>query len=350
MTLARLELADFRNIPAAELVPGPEVNWLRGENGAGKTSVLEAIHLLARGRSFRSPTLLPLIREDCPAMRVVAETAAGDRLGVERGRGQWRGRINGADCTRVSEFAVRLPLVLVEPGSHQLVEGPPARRRAYLDWALFHVEPDYLAVWRRYARLLRQRNAALKAGAAPAVLDSLETPMSRAAEAIDRLRRQQVAQLVARIPGLAESLGLRFAPPEPGYREGHDPDRDLAETLASARERDREAGHTRHGPHRAELRLLQDGKAIAPRLSRGQQKLCSLVLLLALLDQYRDAGLPALLLLDDPVSELDREHLSRLVAWLGRSPVQSWVTAVAPPPEAAGTMFHVEQGQITAMV
>ncbi|WP_376693952.1 DNA replication/repair protein RecF [Wenzhouxiangella sp. EGI_FJ10409] len=347
MSLERLSIRGVRNLEPLELTPAPGMNWFFGPNGAGKTSILEAIYLLARGRSFRSARISRVIQKEADALSVVARRAdGGNRLGVERDTEGWRGRIDGRDCGRISEFAALLPLTLIEPGSHALIDGGPERRRQFLDWQLFHVEQSYLPDWQRFARLLRQRNAALKSQAPDSVLNALEPDFLRGAERIGAARRSLVERLSAFVAAVQSELGFHL----PGalrmdYREGHPREAELGRLLSEQRDRDRERGFTRHGPHRAELVLSCDGRAAA-EMSRGQQKLVAVVLLLA---QYRllsqGQALRPLLLVDDPVSELDAPHLDALLRWLEREAVQSWITATTDSPVSA-RMFHVEQGRV----
>lgn len=352
MTLERLTIRGVRNLESASIEPSPGVNWFRGVNGAGKTSILEAIHVLARGRSFRSASLSGVIAHDVASLAVHARRAdSGDALGVERRRDGWRGRLNGSDCQRISEFAARLPLVLIEPDSHRLIDGGPDRRRQFLDWLLFHVEHGYLPTWQRFARILRQRNAALKHQAGDEVLDALEQQFVLAAEAINTLRAAQVAALGEQIEALGAELGFRL----PGeitlaYRPGHPAGKALPEALAEARPRDRERGFSRHGPHRADLVLACAGHPAAVELSRGQQKLLAVLLQIAHLRQIaHHQTLRPLLLLDDPVSELDRAHLDVLLDWLEGAEIQSWVTATDTG-RASMRVFHVEQGAVQPVV
>ncbi|MCC5865058.1 MAG: DNA replication/repair protein RecF [Wenzhouxiangella sp.] len=345
MIIERLSIKDFRNLGAVDLSPSPGFNCLYGDNGAGKTSVLEAIHVLARGRSFRAGQIAPLVRHGSEALRVVVRGDDGNTLGVERSRDHWRGRVNGQVCQRLSEFASRLPLVLIEPDSHRLVDGGPERRRQYLDWLLFHVEQTYLSDWQRYARLLRQRNAALKSGAADAVLSALEKPMAEAALRIDSLRRQQVTRVAEAMAGLVTELSLRLSGDvRLDYRPGSPQELSLLQAWAQQRASDRERGFTQRGPHRADLRLNAGAHPAAQALSRGQQKLLAIVLLLAQLRILASSEC-AVLLLDDPVSELDRGHLASLLAWLPAQGFQSWVTATESLP-GASAMFHVERGEV----
>ena len=351
MSIEWLCIRGLRNLEPLELRPESGINWLYGANGAGKTSVLEGIYLLARGRSFRSATLSPVIQHGVEAVEVVVRRNDGHVLGVERQAKSWRGRIDGRDSNRVSEFAAGLPLVLIEPDSHRLVDGGPDQRRQYIDWQLFHVEQSYLHLWQRFARALRQRNAALKTGADDRMLDALEPEFVSTADAINRLRARQAAAVATVADQLVAELGFRL----PGklafrYRPGHPADVGLEDAVAGNRRRDRERGFSRHGPHRADLVLTCDDHAAASEMSRGQQKLLAIVMQLAGLNQLAScAACPPLLLLDDPVSELDARHLSLLLDWLDSREIQCWVTATAPG-RASATMFHVEQGRVRPMV
>ncbi|MDX1625417.1 MAG: DNA replication/repair protein RecF [Wenzhouxiangellaceae bacterium] len=352
MPLKRLALQDFRNIESASLDLDAGLNWFFGVNGAGKTSVLEGVHVLARGRSFRSAAISPLIRQGAEALRVFVERTDPDhRLGVERESRSWRGRLDGRDVQRVSAFARILPLTVFEPATHMLVEGGPDLRRSFADWALFHVEHDYLDRWSRYARLLRQRNAGLKTGTDAATLEAIESSMASAAADLDQARGRWVETLSERVPSMQDELGVRLGRLRIAYRASGGPSAEAhAAEWRAARVRDREAGFTRSGPHRAEITIEIEGRRAAPRLSRGQQKLTALLLKLAQMESMAKGGVPPILLLDDPVSELDAAHLEGLLRWLVASDVQTLLTAVEAPKEVAAAMFHVEQGQVLPMV
>ncbi|MGB0513228.1 MAG: DNA replication/repair protein RecF, partial [Wenzhouxiangellaceae bacterium] len=309
------------------------------------------IHVLARGRSFRAGTLGPVIQDGSRSFTVFARTAEPEhRLGIERLSGRWSGRLDGAACSRVSDFARRLPLVLIDPENHQLLEGGPPLRRNFIDWGVFHVEHSYLEIWRRYARLLRQRNAALRDAASPAVLESLERPMADAAETLEQTRKRWVRSLAESLEVLEPALSFRLDSLRLEYRSSCASATEYRETWAANRERDLEQGYTREGPHRAEMVVRSGERPAATRLSRGQMKLAALLLKLAQMKQADSAGQVPMLLLDDPVSELDGDHLNRLLGWLERQPGQVWITAVLPPAGVNGRLFHVEQGKITSMV
>lgn len=351
LQLTSLHIENFRNLRSVLLAPEPGLNWLYGENGAGKTSVLEAIYVLARGRSFRANSVSPLIHDGDKLLRVVAQTRNPEaRAGVERSASSWTGRIDRQACSRMSEFARMLPLVLVDPENHSLVEGAPAIRRSFLDWGLFHVEQSYLSDWKRYSRLLRQRNAALRAGAESAFLRALEQPMSEAAARIDGMRKRYVSALQVDLSGLESELEFHVNDIELGYRASAEIAEEYLSSWAENRDRDMERGFTRDGPHRGELTVRARGRLAAPRLSRGQMKLVALMLKLAQMRLARDGACRPVLLLDDPVSELDAYHLRQLLCWLRAQPNQVWITAVDRIDDARAGLFHVEQGQICKML
>jgi len=349
--LNSLHVENFRNLESATLKPQPGLNWLCGDNGAGKTSVLEAIYVLGRGRSFRANRIGPLIRDGSEALRIVAQTGDPEAgLGVERSSSTWTGRINRQSCARISDFARRLPLVLVDPENHALVEGAPALRRSFLDWGLFHVEQAYLAGWKRYNRLLRQRNTALRTNAGASMLEALEGPMAEAAAAIETLRDRYARALQEQVSALEAALLFHVEHIEVAYRPSVADVEGYRIKWRETRARDLEHGFTRDGPHRGELLIHAGGRPAAPRLSRGQMKLVALMLKLAQMGLAHSAECEPVLLLDDPVSELDGYHLDSLMRWLGRQPNQAWITAVEKPADSAAAVFHVEQGKIHAVL
>ncbi len=363
MHLTRLDLRNVRNLIDATLTPGPGITLLLGDNGAGKSSVLEGLHLLAYGRSFRGRVRDGLIRVGQPALEVYAEwrddVAQADhprRAGLRHSGQAWTGRLDGVDVPQLGDLCAALMVVTFEPGSHALISGSSDVRRRFLDWGLFHVEHDFLPQWRRYARALRQRNALLKAGAGGQQLDAWDHELSDAAAPLDTRRDAYLARLQAAVHDVAAEIAPSLGRPElvfqPGWRRG---DLSLADALLVARDRDRAAGHTSVGPHRADWRIRFDARPEQGLLSRGQAKQAALCCLLA---QARDCaerreGRWPVMALDDLASELDRHHQAQLLEYLHQAQAQVLVTGTeraahwpaAPLAEAA--MFHVEHGQLT---
>jgi DNA replication and repair protein RecF len=354
VSLLRLRVRNLRCLAEVELEPG-ECNLIVGQNASGKTSLLEAIFLLGRGRSFRISGRNGLIRDDCDEAVVSGQTQRGSRrvplgIALQRGGGS-RIRVDGRDETSAASLASWLPVQVIDPGVHRLVDESPGVRRRYLDWGVFHVKHEFLEAWRRYHRILRQRNAALKSsnGAALATWDQ---QLAESGEILSAYRRAYLDALAPDVEAVCrELLGV---PVRLSYRQGWPEGRDLGTALEEARNRDRRQGVTHPGPHRADIGITFDDQPARGRVSRGQQKLLAAGLVLGQLRHLRRAADGAsVLLLDDMAAELDETRLARFLAVVTGLGVQVFVTALTPDairlPETHRT-FHVEQGKLRSVV
>jgi len=363
MQISRLTLHQLRRFDAVELLPQPGLNLITGENGAGKTTVLEALHVMAYGRSFRGRVRDGLIRQGQDALEIFVEWDQARegrvdprrRAGLRHSGQEWSGRLDGEDVAQLGTLCAALAVVTFEPGSHALVSGGGEPRRRFLDWGLFHVEPDFLSLWRRYSRALKQRNALLKQGGAVRMLDTWDHELSEAGEPLTRRRQQYLERLQERAIALAAELapqldiqGLQLAP---GWRRQ---EMSLADALLLARERDRQAGYTSVGPHRADWSVAFGAIPGRDALSRGQAKLTALACLLAQAEDYADQRQQwPVIALDDLASELDRNHQARVLDRLLAGPAQIFITATETPAALADAgniaRFHVEHARITAV-
>jgi DNA replication and repair protein RecF len=355
MRIKNIKINNLRNIASADFNPHPTLNLFFGDNGAGKTSILEALVVLAKGRSFRPGPISALLGPVGECFRVTAtierEHSAPLALGLERSDTEWRARVGGQDARQLSDLAAHLPLVLLEPNSHLLISGPPEARRRYLDWGVFHVEQPFLEVWRRYSRALRQRNAALRAKDL-GVAQSLDPVLVEHGERIDCLRQAQVEQLRDALPVMLERLAPDLPPLEIRYQSGWS-SQSLAEALERSAQRDLERRDTGPGPQRSDLFFLCRGQPARENLSRGEQKVLAAALLLAQADSLDRAGKRPVLLLDDLASEFDEQHRVSVLNTGLASGAQTWVTGTDADPalSAAGegrAVFHVEHGRILA--
>jgi DNA replication and repair protein RecF len=353
MPLSWFRAEQFRCLATVELELDPVANVFVGPNASGKTSLLEAAFFLGRGRSFRSRRLDALIRRGHDAFVLAGRSAGGVApvmLGVRARRHGTEWEAGGAPASGVAELAELFPAQVIDPEIHKLLEEGPGRRRRFLDWGVFHVEPSFLATWRRYHQALRQRNAALKQDRGDRDLAAWEQELSVSGEELVRQR----ASYVARLAGPLQTIGMALLgdPITLTHSQGWDPDRPLIEALEVGRERDRRYGATQAGPHRGDVTVEVAGRAAKDHVSRGQQKLVAAALMLAQLRiQEQERPGRSALLLDDPAAELDRENLARLMAEVRSIPAQLWVTSLRAEipglPEQA-RMFHVERGAIRA--
>ena len=356
MRLTRLDITDLRRFGQVQLLPGPGLNLILGANGAGKTSVLEAAHLMAYGRSFRGRVGDGLVREGATALEVFVEWVEAHgrvrRAGLRHGGQAWEGRLDGVPVTQLGDLCAALAVVTFEPGSHALVNGGGEPRRRFLDWGLFHVEPGFLSIWRRYSRALKQRNALLKARVRDAQLEAWEHELGEAGEPLTRARQHYLEQLnpwlQAVAAALAPSLGTGRLDFLPGWRREEMP---LADALLLARERDLATGFTSVGPHRADWRIGFSAIPGRAALSRGQGKLTALSMLLAQAELHAAlCGEWPVIALDDLGSELDRDHQRLVLARLQASGAQVLITGNEAPAAtellADALTFHVEQGKV----
>jgi DNA replication and repair protein RecF len=338
MSLRRLQVTDFRCLQSAALDLDSRFTLISGANASGKTSVLEAIYILGRGRSFRTRRLEHLIRRGSDRFVVFGEVEGLGRqssLGVEGSAAGVRAKLGGAKAASLAELAPLLPVQIIDPEIHRLIEEGPSRRRRFLDWGVFHVEPRFVGDWQRFQQVLKQRNAALKSQQPRDVIAAWDGDLVRYGEAVSAARSGYVTKLAVHAVSVAKSLlGMELSL---SYRPGWLRDLSLSEALRQSWKQDQESGATQVGPHRAELGIRLDGSSVKDRISRGQQKLLAAALLLAQVRMFpADSPVRPSLLLDDPAAELDNERLAGLISEVGSQSVQLVVTALHPEFSALG--------------
>ncbi len=346
-------VSNFRCLEKVEIEFGPRFNLVHGDNASGKTSLLEALAYLGRGKSFRGATTSNLVRHGNAEFVLygeIGETGGGHRLGVRNSKDGLEVRVDGEAASGAAPLAQALPLQVIDPEVHNLIAGGPELRRRYLDWIAFHVEHDHLECWRRFRRALKQRNAALKAKASIATIQSWDTEFLQQAMLLTDSRKRALDVTQDSLREHGETLletELTF-----DYRQGWSTDRALKEALVDGLERDLQLGSSQHGPHRADIKISYDEKQARKLVSRGQQKLLASAMILAATEIALTAlEQPLLLLLDDPAAELDSSSIERLMLAVAQLGCQVVATSLESNellfPEAP-RMFHVEQGRIEA--
>ncbi len=356
MALSRLWIKDFRNLAQAELGLCPRLNLIHGANGAGKTSILEAVFFLGRTRSFVTRHSEALIRRDCESLQVRGQLSAADGrmvpVGVAKDSHGLQVRLDGAPLKSLGELVPWFPLQLINPASHELLEGGPQQRRRYMDWGVFHVEPGFYPLWQRYRRVLQQRNAALRSRAPDRQVQIWDQEFLETARQIDQYRREYLQRLESPLQAYETDL-LGKGKISLQYQPGWSAKQGLEDSLSQGLARDRERGFTRLGPHRADFVLCINGEGVREQVSRGQQKQLVLTLLLAQASLFSDmTRRPCLFLVDDLAAELDRDHRERVLSALRMLEAQVFVTAIEPQSLAGmdwgdHRVFHVEHGQVT---
>ena len=351
MYIEWLQVRNIRNLSDVRIEPGPKLNVISGPNGSGKTALLEAVHFLGRCRSFRTVGVNRVIRHQQERVRVSAGLRMPDKslvvTGVERSRGIISIRYNNRDVRRVSEQAARIPIITITPDSHRLVTGSPVYRRRWLDWAMFHVEPEYIEAWRNYHKALKHRNNLLKQNK-DEQLESWERVMTQAAEKINMQRQTFLDELSDELVWVGHQLDIPL--PSLEYDCGWQKGVALDQCLTGHRRKDLERGNTRYGVHRSDLLISGDGRQIGHFYSRGQIKLCITALSLAQSSVFkRRTGRIPILLMDDLPAELDEDSQSRVIQGLAGHGGQVFVTTTGETKaieHVQKKMFHVEQGRL----
>jgi len=350
MSLSQISIQHVRCLAEAQLDLPPRLALIFGPNGSGKTSILESIFMLGRGRSFRIRNNSRLISHDKDYLRVTGRieqlTGLVDAIGIEVGPEGTAARISGRDVSSLAELSRAFAVQVIEPGVHRLVEEAGHRRRRWLDWAVFHVEPRFIEIWLQYVRALKQRNAALKLPGSDVTV--WEPELARLGELITDSRRHLLERLG---PYWRETVGaLSGLEVELQYQRGWSQDQSLSQALAGSRPRDLARQLTHVGPHRADVAVRFHGRSARDVLSRGQQKLVAAAMTLSQLELLKEAtALTPTLLLDDPAAELDAVHLERFLTQVARLRCQLIVTSLHAESRLFGAperTFRVEEGRV----
>ncbi|MDX1512179.1 MAG: DNA replication/repair protein RecF [Gammaproteobacteria bacterium] len=356
MQLTYLEVQDLRIIESASLVPAPGINLLIGDNAAGKSSLLEAIHLIGIGRSFRGRAVGPLIRTGAVRLTVHARLRHGDGeevvVGVEKGPGKTRIRLAGSDVGSAASLARQVPVVLVPPDSQRLLTDGADLRRRLVDWGLFHVEPSYAGTHQAYRRALQQRNALLRE-ASSTTLAPWDRELAQAGEQLHGLRSLHLDRILPEISAFLSELMDQVVSIH--YHPGWENHEGLEHALGRNTGVDRARGHTTVGAHRADLHFEVAGTSAHQRLSRGEGKLFCLAVWLGQARHFqRHSGRRPLILIDDLAAELDPANRTRVMETLAGLGAQAFVTALSGrafgEPETVQKAFHVERGKVSEMV
>lgn len=361
MSLLSLEVRTFRNLSTVNIRLSQSLTLVYGGNGSGKTSLLEAVHLLAQARSFRSPKAAKYIQSGSQSTVVfgtVNQFGTHYRLGVEKTiSDQTRIQINGERQSIASSLASKLPLQLITPDSFTLLLGEPRERRAYVDSGLFHVEHDFLEVSKKYRRLLDQRNAALKRQVGLQEINVWEEDLAFCGERIAQMRENYICALQNPFAFYFRKMLEMKNVPRFILRKGWMKERSLIESLQQNRSAEYRSGFTMSGPHRADLRLIMDtGEDVADHFSRGQQKLTVSAMKLAQMELLHELdGRRSLLMVDDLAAELDRKRRGLFLEAISVTSAQCLVTSTSETALDLSSwtdkaLFHVEHGTVREVI
>ena len=316
-----------------ELSLSPGMTVFTGANGAGKTTILDAVHLISTGRPFSTTNIRSVIqstKDECSVVAGIKKGVAATVVGVSRNRrGAGQAKVGGVHVKSLSQLAIELPCVLVTSNVlSALWEGPEARRRV-VDQLMFHVEQRrFLSHTQNYARAIKQRNAALRHGILEAS-DSWVEAIVESGEVVTAMRREGVEALAGELRTLLDEMGVCLPDWQLAFHQGWHDDKGLEEALSSVKERDVQRGFTSVGPHRADLVVSTVYGLASDSFSRGQMKVFMAALKLAQGRlQCRQSDTAPIFLVDDVAAELDDIHAEAVFRVLDESQQQVLATMV----------------------
>lgn len=357
MSIQRLYIQSFRSLSLVDIELSPQLNVFFGENASGKTSLLEAIHVLGAGRSFLTHKPQDIIQHEESSYIISAQIQSNEKqntVGIKRDKQSVFMKINGQVIDKTSTLARYLPFQIIHPESHLLISAGPSYRRRFMDWGLFHVEQSYNALWSRYQRALKQRNAVLRQRIR-GMEHAYDEELSKTASIIHEQRAKYMDALRPLFKLFIEKL-LPNNELEVRYQPGWDVEYSLNEILKKNQTRDWQKGFTSDGPHRADLKIKIDGYRAEAEISRGQQKMLVLVFRLAQLALFnQQTEQQCLVMIDDLASELDEKHRQKLLEILSDMNAQIIVSCIDYElldfsAWSDKKMFHVEHGQINPVL
>ncbi|NMO18359.1 DNA replication/repair protein RecF [Pyxidicoccus fallax] len=343
MRLLALQVQDFRNLPQVQLSPSPHSTIAVGQNGQGKTNLLEALYFLATLKPLRAGRLSELVRWGTKSALVTGRfllKGAEREISVEVGGGTRQAFVDGKKAPSLEEYFGGVSVVAFTPDDLEVIKGGPDARRSFLDRAVFNRFPAFLRESREYARALKNRNRLLREGHAveAAYLEAYDETLAKAGARIYARRRALMAELAPRAQATFASIGRTVDPATYGYHPSHlggdfatadEPTlaAALRESLNERLRRDLDRGFTSVGPHADDVSVTLGGRSARAYASQGQQRALVLGWKIAEIENLEAAmGFLPLLLLDDVSSELDPERNAYLMSYLAKSGAQVFLT------------------------
>jgi DNA replication and repair protein RecF len=360
MKLDNIQIQHFRNLKNVVLDPSPSINVLVGQNGSGKSSLLEAIHYLGYGRSFRTSRHKNVVQYNHQKFTVFSKCSqdgSSINLGISRSLDdETVVSVDGNRSTRISNLVSLVPLQIFTPQSSDILVGSPKLRRRYLDWGLFHVEHSFLNLANNYTKSLKHKNALLRAGKQDlhqeGQVSYWSSEISRLGLELTSMRINYLERLKSYINSNLEQFIPEFNV-EISYYRGWEKGLTLQDSILKNYEKDKKNGFTSVGCHKADLRLKINGAAVSDILSRGQLRMLMAALQLAQTQLlYTELGRTCIFLLDDIGAELDQSKRELFIDSLLESSNQLFVTAIEKKQLEFMKkykyikMFHVEHGQV----
>lgn len=330
MSLQKLDVYRVRNILQASILPSPAINLIYGNNGSGKSSLLEAIFILGRARSFRTNSIKTVINQDANDLivsgQILQKNGFFAHLGIQLTGKEGEIHINQQSKCKRAELAYALPIQLIHPKSYQLLDSNSGVRREFIDWGVFNQNDTFLTVWRKFKKSLLQRNVLLKSKSFRQIR-VWDNELVQYANQIAQFRLEYVHQLEPIFNNICRFF-LSFENVKFKFLAGWDESKDLQHILTENLEKDSRLGFTQYGPHRSDFQLLINHRFAKDFVSRGQLKLLILSLKIAQVQlMYQKSSKIGCILIDDLTAELDSLNRTKFLQYLSNTNFQVFISA-----------------------
>lgn len=356
MWIENLNINNCRLLENTKIDFSPQFNLIVGENASGKSSLLESINILSKGRSFRTSHISQVITQGKASLLVSARINTGEsrfQIGIEKSTTKTKIRINKKDIYSQAELSSHLPITTIHPGSIDLITGPPSCRRSYIDWVAFYLFPDFHLKWKHFQHILKQRNLCLRFPKHQYALSKWTEELVSLQPDITSYRKKVISILNPKLTQIAKVLlgscevDLQF---KTGFPVDIEIEKDsLLKFYKSKEKNDLYLKRTSVGVHRADVKILLDSEVAAETASRGQLKLLTISLLLAqnatLTNTASEKGV---LIIDDLAAELDKKNKDILLGFLSTLKQQIIITTTKSfnLSEMEHKVFHVKHGEL----
>lgn len=350
MRITEVNIQNLRLFKKARFHPSTKINLIYGDNGSGKTTVLESIYLLARSRSFRSKSNSELISHDEKELYLSANLQNNNEqkitIGIKRTKNKTNVRLSGQTQNKISELAKSIPLNIITPNTQKIFTEGPKNRRRFLDWGVFHVEHNYADLVSLYYKILGQRNAWIKRKEKNYRI--WDKQLSDCSKQIDYFREKYFKLFILNLRQMISEYHF-LKNLQISYKRGWSKDLDLIDLLNF--NNDEIYYPTQKGPHRADIVFNIGKQTVQEFLSRGEQKILAILLILCQINITKDyIGENPILLIDDITSELDEENQKKIFQIISDSNIQVFLTLLNKKifihNDFDVEMFHVEHNQI----
>jgi DNA replication and repair protein RecF len=330
--ISNLKINNFRNIKFKEYEFTKNINIFYGDNGAGKTSILESIYFLSTAKSFRKSSSKSLINFESDSVTVYSKTLdkTVNTFAVSKNKtGKWSGKINNSSIQKQSQLSPYLKVIAIDPEVYRLVDFGPQYRRSYLDWFVFHVEHNYLSLWKKTFKCIKHLNSLYKNKASNTEIEAWESSLIKFVHLLDKKREFHFNLIKPKILKLIHIIQTEINNVIIEYKKGWNDSLSFAEQLKSDKYRNLKYGQLQNGPHKMDIKISVNKFPAAQTLSRGQKKALSIIFYLSYIDSLiKKSKSKPIVCLDDLDAEIDQSKLKKIGVVLKDLNVQLFITTV----------------------